>query len=423
MCKRAQFYSMDNDTHIHVNTLIKNIKNSSYVEYETSLLTEYIDARPYTMSVYSKMIFDECIEYFERQKIGRDAKRIAPKDKLIKLFNFLFKNTDNKINNISKLVYFSSGCDIIESYVHNRGTFGEDATRMLMQAIGNSLNPEITDTIIQLFNEHDVFAFTEDLVEYAAYIPLNKYVYRAIEQNTKITKECYYNIIKYSNDVELCQKVVEIGLALDSVCLNYAFESKNKDIITYVLNNKVKPKSDVFRAIFYKREPDIQNAYKFKEHNIDPNEYVYLYFESDKYNDTGCLMRVTYRDKYTTIDNMISILEQSGYKFSYDDFFTCLENGVLLGSFDFDFGDSEMISKYTNICARIGFYPYFVNKKKYPMPTVDCLYKECGKKNNMKIIKQLVQCLKLSGTELFNAKKIANDVKNNHHVIKFLNSL
>lgn len=376
-------------------TIIKNIRNSVYIEYETSLLIEYIEKYPSLIQNYTKEIFDEYIEYFINlyrlyNKTTIQQKRTLSQEIFTKLCNFLFLNKDNKFieSNIEQVAYFASGCDMIKCYINRGNTFDLKQTRVLINSIVENPNHEIRETIIQLFNDFDAFEADESLIEYAAFIPINKYVYRSIEKNIKITKQCYYNIIKYPNDLELCTLALKYDNTLiDSNCLNYACQSRNKEVIMFVLNNKITPDNKIFESIFLKKNN--RDVYRFKTSDINFEENVFLDFEENN------LIRTVHRNQYCTENDIIKILDKYGYCFTYDDFFVCLENRVLMENFDFDFGDDKLTKKFFDVCIQKSFYPYFINKKKFPPPTIECLYKECERKNNMKVIKQLAESLKL----------------------------
>jgi hypothetical protein len=381
----------------HIDTIIKNIRNSLYIEYETSILVEYIEKYPLLMKNYTKKIFDEYIEYFINlyklyYKSLFTPKRISSEEKIRKLFKFVFSDKNNKFNesNIREIAYFVSGCEMIKYYIDSEGTFDLKQTKALMNSITEISNHEIRVIIIDLLDNFDVFEVDESLIEHAACIPINKYVYRSIEKNIKISSQCYYNIIKYSNDLELCKLALEYNnTLLDSNCLNYACQSRNKEIILFVFNNKIMPDNKLFESIF------------FKINNSD----VYIISENNK------LTRTIHTNQYCTEYDIIKILDKYGYIFTYDDFFICLENRILIENFNFDFSNDQLIQKFFDICIQKSFYPYFINKKKYPIPTIDCLHKECEKKNNMKVIKQLAKSLNL-------CNKFILSVENNNTISK-----
>jgi hypothetical protein len=437
--------TLDNENKIveSFNLIVKNIRHTLYIEYETNILIDYITKYPSIMKKFANYIFIEYMEHFmylhklyDKHSLSNNSnlvnflishsmRRIIPEKKMEIFCQFVFSDEKNKIDKkyINKILCFISGYDMIKFYIMNGGTFNVDETKILINSIGENPIQKISDMVIKLIENHNVFAVNKDLIEYAAYIPINMYVLNGIQNNQKITQQCYYNIIKYSNDLNLCEIALKSNEnLLNSECLNYACESKNKEILLFILNNKISIKNNILNSVFNNKKTESCNINKIKIHNFND---VYLYSEPDQYNNesdsTSLLIRTIKKDNYCNEVEIINIIDKYGYYFTDEDFLIGLNNCTLINNIEFDYNNEENMKKFWDICAHNSFYPYFINKSKYPHPTYYCLFKECEKKNNIKMIKRLSECLNLGQNlnEAQQALNIANNIQNNIRVIKY----
>jgi len=418
-----------------VNILINNLlKNNTYIEYETinfiSLINKYPnDICKYREQIYLtymqvfKNIHESCMQLrkktncFKIYNIGyyyylwQSLNNYIIKERLNILFNFIFNNKQNLTINVQYLISTMTGHDIIRCYIKNNGVFNIEQTMILMNSISLNNIDELRCSMINIIEENDVFAITDDLIEYATFIPLNKYIYRCITKNYKINQKSFYNIIRYSNDIELCKIGNNMGNKIDIKCLENACYSKNKKILEFVLNYKIIPNQKCCEIIF-----EFEHFHNFENQNI------YLYQEQDIYHINVpfyvYLLRTISKEDYYNSKELINILCEYGYILSKEDFLLALKNKVLIEQFQINVNDTEFMKLYYNICTSTSFYPYFINKN-FPIPTIECLYNECNKKGNLKIIKLLCNIIKPD----LKCLEIAKNIKKNVLTIKYLQNI
>jgi hypothetical protein len=415
-------------------------KEKFHLDYEMSTFIFFLEKYSDIIFEYSEQIFCAYVKYFENIYIICNKKssvdennnyyfylknllgKIVSTEKINDLFSILFKNKNNEINckNIRYFAISNSGHDILQCYIKLGGVFNEIETKIFMESISENPIYDLSNSMINIINKNDVFEYTDELLEYAAYLQINEYVKRYLKKGKKITQKCVNFLLTYSNDYELCNEFINNNYILDNDTLKYAVMSKNIKIITMILNNKILPNKNSFQNIFKSNNKYIDKEYshKLKIFKFDDENEIFLYSEIDCYNNNfdnriPIVIRKIKKDMFSDVYEIVDLFFKYGYRYTQEDLLLAIENNYHFDKIDFKFDDDFLI-KYHEMCMKTSYYPYIYNKM-YPKPDKKCLYYECKKKSNIKIIKQLckyvdpdMECLRLSTM-----------VNNNLNVVKF----
>jgi hypothetical protein len=437
---------------LEINEIEKNIqniinkfnKNALHIDYETSIFMIYIKKYPSIIKKYSKKIFNLYIDYFKylynlinkclyidfefnfNSIIKYVINNILKVEDIDILFKILFQNNNNKLdeNNIKYLTYFASGHIIIKCYINNGHIFTNNMTKIIIKCIGIVPVYKIAESLISIIDNYDVFAYDEELLEYASYIPLIKYCERCLNKYDYMNDKIIYNIIAYSNDINLCSLIIHKKQSIDKYILYQSLKSRNKNIIQIILNHKIYLDQSIFNfiiyLILYDKKQD--NTYKLKYFDINRENY-FLYTEIDKYNcdnniyPSTLLRKIDFND-YLSYTNMFKLIGEYGFIFTFDNFLIALKYNILI-NMENDWTNVNNINKFLDVCSDISYYPYFENTK-YPKPNYRCLIKECQKKNNLKIIKKIYNCMDKTINKIdLNLLRLSCLINNDINIIKF----
>lgn len=428
-------------------------KGNSYFDYEMDAFIFFVEKYSNIVYEYSEEIFLVYEKFFEnlynicsKKKIFIDynslsyytknlKERIIIYDKINDLFKILFRNPKNSINkdNIKFFSFSKSGHDIINCFIEIKKKydknfiFNEVETMTFMNCISENPVWELSESLIQIINNNDIFAYNDNLLLYASYIPLNNYIKRYIVKNRRkhkknFTERIMQNILMYSNELDLCNEIIDF---LNNEYLEFACKSKNIKIIKHMLENKIIPNDNIFTKIFNFdhnkiNKFDENNSYKYKIFEINNDKEIFLYSELDQYNakkeKNPILIRKVIKENYCSDQILVELLEKYGINYTKNDYLLSLNHKILLMPINFDSSDDIFKTDFLNTCSENGFYPFFYNNK-YPKPDKTCLYKECNKKNNLKIIKQLTDNIIEPDLECLRIVSSLNH--NNLNTIKF----
>jgi hypothetical protein len=427
-------------------------KGNSYFDYETDTFIFFVEKYSDIVYEYSEEIFLVYVKFFEnlynmcsRKKNHIDdnsfsyyvknlKEKIISDDKINSLFTILFKNPKNIINkdNIKYFAFSSSGHSVINCYIENKTKcnkkfcFNEVETMIFMNCISENPIWVLSESLINIVNKYDIFSYNDNLLIYASYIPLNNYIKRYIEKNKKkkFTDRIMQNILMYSNELELCNEIID---SLTNDYLEFACKSKNIKIIKNMLDTKIIPDNNIFEKILRfgcdeSNRFDENNSYKFKIFDVNSENEIFLYSELDQYyskkDKNPLLIRKILKNDFCSNQDIIQLLEKYGISYTKNDFLLSINYRILLTPINFDttMGDDKFREEFLNTCSENSFYPYFDNNK-YPKPDKTCLYRECNKKNNLKIIKRLVDSVVEPDLECL--RIVSNLNYNNLNTIKF----
>lgn len=148
---------------------------------------------------------------------------------------------------------------------------------------------------------------------------------------------------------------IQFGILPTTECLENACKNLDIDIIRKILQCRVEVTDECFNALFAS---------------------CGINYGKDKESSSA-----------TLVANIIDCLVANDYVVTYDNVFTALEHGCYINDvkrFNIQF-DNEFIE----YCAEIGYYPYTeadINIK----PSMNCLYVECKRTNNLQNVKNLI---------------------------------
>lgn len=275
--------------------LLFNIDNSTYIDNDIMVLSKILshthdyDIIKYiyilekiicALTTFFRKLNARIQESFTKNKNNDFFKincfgKISCHAIMLTLFSQIFKN----INNVSELViqnliyhlmYTQTGHDIMNIFINYRKSFTENETMAIFRTVLSSNSIEINNMISSfVLTNIDKLYCSIELMEYASFIPIVQYVELNIN-NINITKEIFNNIILYSNNVKLCEYIVEnYAKYIDEECMILCLKSRNKHIILLFYNLK------------------IQNNYNI-EKMLEPIEFdnagnIVLYTERHKY--------------------------------------------------------------------------------------------------------------------------------------------
>jgi hypothetical protein len=411
-----------------MNMFIFFVEKYSNIIYEYSEEIFFIFAK-YFENLYKIFMKSSCENFYDNNNYNYCLKYLSsiliPKEKIYNLFEVLFRNKKNIIDdkNICYYSFAMTGHDIIKCYISSGGKFNENETKNIMHIITLTPDDNIGKSIIEIVNNNDVFAYNDYLLEYSAFLCINEYIKRYIIKNNKLPKKCIENILIYSNDTELCLMIIDY---FDDECLIHALKSKNFNIIKLILDNKIliNNKKNLLEYLFYfdinAKKIDEKTSDKIKIFEIDKNE-LFLFSEIDFYQNKNqniipLVIRKIEQKNYHSIQEINELLEKYGYGYTMDDYLIAVQNGIFISPKNLDYNNDEYYKKILLMCSQKSFYPYLLDNK-YPRPTMDCLFVECGKKNNIRVIKQLVEVILIQPN--IKCLQIACSINNNLNVIKY----
>jgi hypothetical protein len=238
---------------------------------------------------------------------------------------------------------------------------------------------EITNKWVCLIENYpDSFVYTTEILLLACSKNLKNFISECVNRKVPMSQECFYAIINIG-DINLVKLALLSGAKYDNTALEYACKNQNLELIKLILSNKVKPTNECFEATIQSYSNGIRYAVP-KKTNIKAD--------------------------------IIDMLVASGYKVTYENVVMATKLSVELHNFK-SLG-IELSSKFMEVCASVGFYPYENCGIK---PNLKCLRLECNKSGNLTIIRKLVASgLKPDAKCLSNACKH----KSNMQVIRFL---
>lgn len=433
-------------------------KGNSYFNYETDTFIFFVEKYSDIVYEYSEEIFLVYVKYFENlYNMCRNKKFIdtncysyymanlnetnIDKDKIKNLFDILFKNPKNIINkeNLKFFAFAKSGHDIIRCYIESRKRkfcFTEIETMIFMNCISENPIWELSESLIDIINTYNVFSYNDNLLIYASYIPLNNYIKKFIKKKNNKKENTFQekflqNILIYSNDIELCNYI--INYLNDNIYVEYACESRNIKVIKTVLDAKLIPMNNLFEKIIsfdHRNNENItesnrlneSNSYNFKIFKVNGNEEHFLYSELDQYNsnkDMKCLLiRKIKKSDVSSKQDIVYILEKYGMTYTNPNYLYSIRYKIIITPMNLELfnNNDKFREEFLNECSENSFYPYFFNNQ-YPKPDKYCLYKECKKKNNLKIIKLLSD--KIIDPDLECLRTVCDSNYNNLNVIKY----
>jgi hypothetical protein len=227
----------------------------------------------------------------------------------------------------------------------------------------------------------------------------NKLISELINRKIKVSKSAILLAILHNLNLSTIKTLLTLGPAVCEDYLIAACFSLNKDMIDFLLDNKIEPTSKCMQAIFKMYATDNLG---FSVNGIKLGE-----IRKDKAHS---LKDTTIIKKYTQI---IETLLNYNYKLEYQDVLEATRNFVQVNNIEKY--NIKLDSKFLEVCSEVGFYPNYKHDIK---ADIKCLQKECNKYGNLTAIKELVnkQHLKPDAICMENACKF----KSNLQTIKFL---
>lgn len=203
-----------------------------------------------------------------------------------------------------------------------------------------------------------------------------------LNHKVELEEDMLINLIKNNNE-NMASEFIKLGCPVSKLSLYAACESLSKNIILQIIKfDNINPDKISYESLFTSHKNP--NAYKKNGMCVDA----------------------------PLIAEIIDILVDNGYTIKYEDVLLALKNRCYINAierFDINF-----TSDFIDECAVQSYYPYDnINLK----PTMESLYIECSKINNLPIIKKLVKLgLKPDIVCLRNACKS----RSNRPIIKYL---
>ena len=234
----------------------------------------------------------------------------------------------------------------------------------------------------------------------------DKLINELINRKIKVTKTAIIFAIIYNINLPTIKTLLSIGPTLCEEYLIAACYSLNKEIIDFLLDNKIEPTSKCIKALF---KPNINDDELFKKELFGLDKYI-LILNSYHKDIPHSPVHFAVINKYTTI---LETLLNYNYKLTYEDVINATRYYIKIDNITNY--DIKFDSKFLEVCYEVGFYPKYNHNIK---PDITCLQKECDKYGNMTNIKKLIiiDQLKPDAICMQNACKF----KSNLQIIKFL---
>ncbi len=200
----------------------------------------------------------------------------------------------------------------------------------------------------------------------------SKIILHLINSKVKVTKKAINYALIHKISPNIIKQLITMGPGLCTDYLIAACHGQNKEMIEFLLDNKIVPTSDCIKALFTSA---VNNDI------IDINE---KYGKNMFYEKS---VPVSPKDSINikNITELLNILLNYNYTITYDDLIFITKYYVTIPNIQkynltFD-------NKFLEICSEIGFYPPYDHNIK---PDIRCLQKECIKSGNLQAIKELV---------------------------------
>lgn len=228
----------------------------------------------------------------------------------------------------------------------------------------------------------------------------NKLITEFVNRKTKVTKNAILMAITHNLNLPTIKTLLTLGPVLCEDYLTASCFVLNKDIIDFLLDNKLVPTSKCMQAIFARTITDDLFEHKISHLKISNINKNFPYSIKDIVNIK----------KYS---NIIETLLKYNYKLTYQDVLDATELYIQIDNIEkyninFD-------SKFLEICSGVGFYPNYKHNIK---ADVKCLQKECVKSGNLTSIKELVNKLHIKPDAI--CMQNACKFRSNLQTIKFL---
>ena len=211
---------------------------------------------------------------------------------------------------------------------------------------------------------------------------------RAIEKKIKPTNKCLNNIAE-NGSLRYVKLLLSAGCKLNTETLESACKSNNPDLVKFILDNKIKPNNNCFKNVCGQGGDERARAYT---HYLPKRRAVGV---------SNCS---------TNID----LLQNAGYKITYEDVCFAAENQVEINNFSLL--GIKLKNDFMKLCTKYDFYPSY--DMSHLKPDVECLYEACNKPGNLSNIKKMINKYKLKPD--IKCLRFACQHKANLQTIKFL---
>ena len=253
--------------------------------------------------------------------------------------------------------------------------------------IYNGSNKQVNQILIEDSSKNTSKLFTEKLIN------------ELINKKIKVSKASIILAILYNFNLPLIKTLLSHGPTLCEDYLIAACFSLNKDIIDFLLDNKLEPTSKCMKAIF---KTNIYDELGFSENELKVDNMI-----KEKPYNTSDIKTI---NKYSKI---LETILNYNYKLDYDDVLNATRYFVQINNIKNY--DIKLDSKFLEVCYDVGFHPTYHHDIK---PDITCLQKECNKYGNLSNIKNLVNKYNIIPDTL--CMQNACKFKSNTQTIKFL---
>jgi hypothetical protein len=314
------------------------------------------------------------------------------KQTLISILTTMLKLCDIDMDQQMIRILIQIDVNLLSQHILRKKTFDQNQTYLIfnmieeMDKIKNSYygynNVFTKESIINFINEHinkpNVFVINSECIKIACKYRMLTVVLKYINDKILFTLHCVDEAIK-NDDVIMYDTFVPTLFELDKEHLEIACENNSILIATHLLNQKIIPTNNCFKAIFQKNK---------------------------------ILKKSTKKEILFKRSKMINLLFKYGYKPNVEDILIATKHHHIIDNLNIF--DIQLDESFIQKCSEFGFIPY----KEYKLsPTIECLEYECGISNNLQTITNLI---KNGLTPNIKCIKAACELKSNMTVIKFL---
>jgi len=225
----------------------------------------------------------------------------------------------------------------------------------------------------------------------------SKLIMELINRKIKVNKNAIICAIMFSIHTNILKQLISMGPELSEDYLVAACYGNNKDMMEFLLDNKIVPNNKCIPALFSKEIKsfiDLSNYNKFTVSKETPYSI----------KDSGSIKKLS---------DLVNIILKYNYNLEYNDLLFLTKNFIQINGIERY--NIKFDSKFLEVCAEAGFYP---NYNHGINPDIKCLQKECGKSGNITAIKDLIKKYKFKPDNI--CMQNACRIKANLPVIRYL---
>lgn len=226
----------------------------------------------------------------------------------------------------------------------------------------------------------------------------SKLIMELINRKIKVPKKAIICAIMFSINSNIIKQLIPMGPELCQDYLVSACYGANKEMMEFLLDNKIIPNNQCIPALFTREIPK-------------------TFIDLSHYNKYTVNKNLPYSLKdapyIKAFSDLVNILLKYNYNLEYNDVLYLTRNFIQINQIERY--NIKFDSKFLETCSEVGFYPTYNHGLS---PDIKCLQKECSKSGNITAIKELIKKHKFKPDNI--CMQNACRIKSNVATIKYL---